>query len=189
MGRSKHPRTEKKPAAHKTSRKNGLGQPVKAITALKGSNKSLGSKNLARPLQQQQQQKKKDVQYTIPFEPNDRILLVGEGDFSFARSIVLHHGCANVLATTNDGRSECETKYPQAIEHISHLEEEEQHVLYGIDATKLKDRKIAKTEHGWGRIVFNFPHTGGKSTDVNRQVRYNQGTLWPIYLMLHIYRR
>lgn len=27
------------------------------------------------------------------------------------------------------------------------------------------------------RIFFNFPHVGGKSTDVNRQVRYNQELL------------
>lgn len=27
------------------------------------------------------------------------------------------------------------------------------------------------------RIIFNFPHVGGKSTDVNRQVRYNQELL------------
>ena len=30
-------------------------------------------------------------------------------------------------------------------------------------------------DEGWDKVVFNFPHVGGKSTDVNRQVRYNQG--------------
>lgn len=29
---------------------------------------------------------------------------------------------------------------------------------------------------GWDKIVFNFPHVGGKTKDVNRQVRYNQGS-------------
>ena len=28
---------------------------------------------------------------------------------------------------------------------------------------------------GWERIIFNFPHVGGLTKDVNRQVRYNQG--------------
>lgn len=34
------------------------------------------------------------------------------------------------------------------------------------------------SEHGpWDVICFNFPHVGGLSTDVNRQVRYNQELL------------
>ena len=29
----------------------------------------------------------------------------------------------------------------------------------------------------WDRIIFNFPHVGGLTKDVNRQVRYNQELL------------
>lgn len=49
-------------------------------------------------------------------------------------------------------------------------------MLYGVDATKLSQKEIRKAA-GYERVLFNFPHTGGKSTDVNRQVRYNQALL------------
>lgn len=54
---------------------------------------------------------------------------------------------------------------------------------YGVDATKLG--KPGVTDGGGGgkevkrggfdRVVFNFPHVGGLTKDVNRQVRHNQG--------------
>ncbi|PNP38042.1 hypothetical protein TGAM01_v204783 [Trichoderma gamsii] len=47
-------------------------------------------------------------------------------------------------------------------------------LVYNVDATKFPS-SIARTPHD--RIIFNFPHVGGKSTDVNRQVRYNQELL------------
>lgn len=52
-------------------------------------------------------------------------------------------------------------------------------VLYGIDATRLSSahRKALRPHSPFTKIVFNFPHVGGLSTDVNRQVRYNQELL------------
>lgn len=113
----------------------------------------------------------------IPFDAEDRILLVGEGDFSFAKSIVEHHGCCDVIATCFDSPDELMEKYkPQAEEHIACLEDEGQKVLYHVDATKLKATKSLAKER-FERIIFNFPHVGGKTKDVNRQVRFNQELL------------
>lgn len=52
-------------------------------------------------------------------------------------------------------------------------------LLYGIDATKLSSthKKALRPSSPYTKIVFNFPHVGGLSTDVNRQVRYNQELL------------
>ncbi|KLJ09466.1 hypothetical protein EMPG_15117 [Blastomyces silverae] len=219
---------------------------------------------------------------TIPFQKGDRILLVGEGDFSFALSLAMHHGCKNLLATSYDAEQALYEKYPQAKLHIEKLcsrgsetssspsrplkrkreetegfenddsdnEEKEEReakdedqnpktqdieqkrpetqdaqnqvpkVLFSIDARKLgsglaggakairngfprataplpvgKNRNHRPwkdatnslqhqnhqqhTGHGgpWDIICFNFPHVGGLSTDVNRQVRANQELL------------
>ncbi|EXJ62598.1 hypothetical protein A1O7_03036 [Cladophialophora yegresii CBS 114405] len=52
-------------------------------------------------------------------------------------------------------------------------------VLYGIDAVKLSSahKKALRANTPFTKTVFNFPHVGGLSTDVNRQVRYNQELL------------
>lgn len=83
-----------------------------------------------------------------------------------------------MIATCLDTRSVLLKKYPQAEAHIDALlaaadDKEEVKVLYGVDATKLGGKEVKKG--GFDRIVFNFPHVGGLTKDVNRQVRYNQG--------------
>ena len=121
---------------------------------------------------------------TIPFETTSRILLLGDGDFSFARSLIEHHSCISLYATSFDTRSGILSKYPQAAANAKVIEAEDgSKVEYGVDATKLGragggGKEIRKG--GWNNIVFNFPHVGGLTKDVNRQVRANQGAVSPL---------
>ncbi|KAL9640159.1 MAG: hypothetical protein Q9164_000427 [Protoblastenia rupestris] len=118
---------------------------------------------------------------TIPFEPTSRILLIGEGDFSFARSLLDSHLCTLLHSTSFDTRSGVLSKYPQAAAHTKALEAEEGcKVEYGVDATKLGrlgGGGKAIRRGNWAKVVFNFPHVGGLTKDVNRQVRANQELL------------
>ena len=119
---------------------------------------------------------------TIPFLPTDRILLIGEGDFSFSASLLNEHGCTFLVATTLDKQTVCRSKYPQSAAHVKGLEDEEDcRVLYGVDATKLGKPGVLESggrdvrKGRFDKVVFNFPHVGGLTKDVNRQVRHNQG--------------
>ncbi|TRX91352.1 hypothetical protein FHL15_007774 [Xylaria flabelliformis] len=146
---------------------------------------------------QHQHQQQRHAEPTIPFTPEDKILLVGDGDLSFAASLVEHHYCADVTATVFEkNREELLEKYPHAADNIAKIEAEEGcRVLFSVDATKMapftdKSGRSSSSSKASGsegassaaagvmdRIIFNFPHVGGKSTDVNRQVRYNQELL------------
>ncbi len=46
-----------------------------------------------------------------------------------------------------------------------------------ISAKTLSSHKLIRHHGPFNRIIFNFPHVGGLSTDVNRQVRANQELL------------
>ncbi|KAF9694882.1 hypothetical protein EKO04_006847 [Ascochyta lentis] len=130
---------------------------------------------------------------TVPFGAYDHILTVGEGDFSFTRSLVLDHGCANVTATSLDLESEVAEKYPTfaATKDILSGLTPPVPLHHGIDATKLSSYKTLRCPRddsadsadsegsvsGWDTITFLFPHVGGLSTDTRRQIRSNQALL------------
>ena len=103
---------------------------------------------------------------TIPFKASDRILLIGEGNFSFAVALLQHPPApldhlppANITATAFDTEGECRTKYPNAEQNVRLLREKGTQVLFGVDATRLEKTSALKGKV-FDRIVWNFPHAG-----------------------------
>ncbi|KAK2026801.1 hypothetical protein LX32DRAFT_622021 [Colletotrichum zoysiae] len=226
-------------------RKNGPGGP--AQNSKKKNSQSAHAAESDAKKKKQQRQYHQNQEPVIPFAPEDSILLIGEGDLSFAASLAAHHGCRNLTATVLEkNERELLEKYPHAAENIALIngaslskpaapsdskptgdggsgaedrggdaegaddpaddDEEEldkdddekynppvannNKILYNVDARTMKPftRKSTPNHRGFHmaapskqgifkRILFNFPHVGGKSTDRNRQVRYNQELL------------
>ncbi|ODV79229.1 uncharacterized protein CANTADRAFT_6387 [Suhomyces tanzawaensis NRRL Y-17324] len=135
--------------------------------------------------------KKTHVQHNqkglVPFTYDDRIILVGEGDFSYALSIV-KQGLIypeNVIATSYDSKEELVAKYPNVEEHLRALEEAGCQILHEVDATNLetslklvsptKKTKVIKTSlfkdnNKLNYIMFNFPHSGKGIKDMERNI-------------------
>lgn len=127
---------------------------------------------------------------TIPFNSTDRVLLIGEGDFSFARALVrlwkdeaaggdgssstsTFMPPTNITATAYDSEVDCYTKYPGAKAIVEEVRESGVQILFGVDATKL-EKVYALNGKRWDKIVWNFPHTGEstrRSEKMGMQIR------------------
>ncbi|KAF9985631.1 hypothetical protein BGZ75_002714 [Mortierella antarctica] len=110
-----------------------------------------------------------------PYYDYDSILLVGEANFSFAKSLaleILNRG-DTITATTLDSFSNMMEKYEDGQQNVKDLEDAGATVLFEIDATKLAKIKSFKGKR-FSKIVFNFPHAGAGIKDQDRNVVSNQ---------------
>ncbi|KAJ1930250.1 hypothetical protein IWQ60_000494 [Tieghemiomyces parasiticus] len=110
----------------------------------------------------------------FPYSFGDRILAIGEGNFSFTRAVaqVLEVGCG-ITATSYDDEAVVHEKYADAADHIRDLQERAATVMYGVDGTALEKCKALRGQR-FTHIVFNFPHTGSGIKDMNVNVLGNQ---------------
>lgn len=107
----------------------------------------------------------------------DKILLVGEGNFSFARSLAenyLEEGSDNMIATCYDTEQVLYQKYEDAKDNVEFIREYGATVLFEVDATDLS-KEVKKNRYT--KIIFNFPHAGAGIKDQDRNVVANQKLL------------
>lgn len=95
------------------------------------------------------------------------VLLVGEGNLSFARALCEHLGKGDCIFATNlDSEITIKRKYADAEENQKFIEERGGTVLYGVDACRI--HCIKEFRKTFRTIVWNFPHTGSGQTVVEK---------------------
>ncbi|KAG4990228.1 hypothetical protein AAZX31_09G016100 [Glycine max] len=94
------------------------------------------------------------------YSSNHRILLVGDGDFSFSLCLARAFGSAhNLVATSLDSYDSIGKKYSNGLSNVMELQERGCLVFHGVDAKEMSQHFFLKTQR-FDRIVYNFPHVG-----------------------------
>ncbi|KAK6541480.1 hypothetical protein TWF694_007289 [Orbilia ellipsospora] len=168
QNQNKHAMKHKKPDKRRS----------KPSAPLKPHHRSKITKSQSKPKPKSKQIHTQNTKPIIPFTPTSSLLLIGEGDFSFTNSLInTPHISPTAILTTTTNESEPSTlqKYPHSEPTITTLKSSHHKLLFNIDVTKKYPKAI--TSKRYDGIIFNFPHIGGLSTHLDRQIRGNQELL------------
>eukprot|EP01006_Ploeotia_vitrea_P058362 TRINITY_DN69276_c0_g1_i1.p1 TRINITY_DN69276_c0_g1~~TRINITY_DN69276_c0_g1_i1.p1 ORF type:complete len:251 (+),score=30.33 TRINITY_DN69276_c0_g1_i1:35-787(+) len=108
-------------------------------------------------------------------ECSNSILLVGEGDFSFAAAVVLfilpeaRRQEVHLVATTFEASRETFTskgmQYRATLDNIDIVLSSGSEVMFGVDCTALATSTLANQQ--FDLVIFNFPHLGVPRTQAD----------------------
>ncbi|XP_059591377.1 uncharacterized protein LOC104877636 isoform X2 [Vitis vinifera] len=100
------------------------------------------------------------VRWIKHYSSEYKILLVGEGDFSFSASLAVAFASAtNITATSLDSIEFLSTNYRHALPNIDKLRSLGAKVMHDVDATKMANVFPFKCMR-FDRVVYNFPLAG-----------------------------
>ncbi|KAJ9551612.1 hypothetical protein OSB04_015657 [Centaurea solstitialis] len=94
------------------------------------------------------------------YRSSQKILLVGEGDFSFSGCLARAFGSAsNIVATSYLDEDSVVYKHSTSVPHLDELERLGGLLLYEVDVHKMHIHPVLK-KMKFDVIIFNFPHAG-----------------------------
>ncbi|GMP75927.1 hypothetical protein CsSME_00032837 [Camellia sinensis var. sinensis] len=100
---------------------------------------------------------KREIRMIEHYSSSHRILLVGEGDFSFSLSLAKAFSSArNIVSTSLDAHKDLEKKYNKGTWNVRELEEMGGLVLCGVDATKMSQHFFLSTQRLNKQLVKGF---------------------------------
>lgn len=97
---------------------------------------------------------------------NKNILIVGDGDFSFSKSLIQLNINSTITTTTLDTPQILYKSFPQSYDNIQTILHHKGIVQYEIDATKLS---LIYNHEKFDVVFWNFPHVAGK-----QNIKYNR---------------
>jgi len=93
-----------------------------------------------------------------PYSCKERILVVGDGNFTFSLSLAIKLKIGNRLtATSYDTHSELLSKYPECEGILQQLTTLGTEIQHGVDATNLQQTLQGIKSSTFDRIIFQFP--------------------------------
>ncbi|XP_074303422.1 uncharacterized protein At4g26485-like isoform X2 [Silene latifolia] len=116
-----------------------------------------------------------------PYTSKQRILIVGDGDFSFSASLAVAFGSAsNMIATSLNRQGFLIKNYSKFLSNKKELESRGCMVIHNVNATNMfRHHVLGKLK--FDRIIYNFPHTGcfGRSySDMLKNRRLVRDFVW-----------
>ncbi|XP_021816976.1 uncharacterized protein At4g26485-like [Prunus avium] len=105
-----------------------------------------------------------------------KILLAGEGDFSFSVCLARAFGLAvNMVATSLDSRESLMLNYSKAMSNVKELEARGCKVLHEVDVHSMSQHPFLISVR-FDRIIYNFPHAGYLHGPFSSE--YNMFQIW-----------
>jgi len=108
---------------------------------------------------------------------NQRILLVGEGNFSFAVSLIelLGGDGSRLTCTAYDTMEVLKEKYKDAAANVKKVSNSGAAVHLEVDGTELEN--TSELEKNYDLVIFNFPHVGLGIKEQNDNIEINQALI------------